>query len=323
MNPKYYSTQKPSGKSLLRHIKNGMRRYQGRSLGFLCLLVFVAVSSLHAQTFPDPPVLVSPPKGAVIQFPGPGKDTFFSWNPVTGATQYIINVILNRIPVVSLRTANTSIYIDLHLKETDSQATVSWSVLSVSGTIDSKTPATSQFTFNLEGTPQPTQIPSMTPTPLPPPVLYQPEDKEEISALGQFLVLFDWSDVTGASGYRLTVYKDNEELLNRVIAGSKQVEQFQQQIFAVLQWDVRTIDALGNIGYPGLRHAFSIGKDSLPTPTPMPIDLDIDRNQKIDVLDVYQFAARFATNDPKVDLNYSGLNNAADLLMFLELYRTR
>lgn len=268
------------------------------------------------------PTLLSPAKDSIVRFPGTGELIYFSWSPVENAKEYLINVVVGTMPKASTRTPDTSIYLDLGLKSTDIGATVSWSVTSASGTVLSKA-SIAKFTFGVDGTPQPTPIPSMTPTPLPPPVLYYPENNGSLSTLDQLVVPFDWSDVTGASAYRLTVYRDNEEYLNRVVSESDSIEQFHQQIFTVLQWDVKTIDAFGNAGYPGVRYSFSIGKDVLPTPTPLPLSGDIDANGKIDILDLYQFARRYATNDPKTDLDRSGIATQTDLLKFLELFVER
>ncbi|MGC9329663.1 MAG: GC-type dockerin domain-anchored protein [Candidatus Hinthialibacter sp.] len=270
----------------------------------------------RTQTLPDPPVILTPPENAVIQFPGAGQMIFFSWAPVEGATSYRINVAVNNFPSAMETTSETEIYLDLSLKPTHIDAAVSWSVLSVSGT-EASDPAFSKFTFGIEGTPAPTPTPTPTPTPLPAPAMFIPEDGEAFSALDQ-IVLFDWSDVPSAYAYQLTVYKNNEVFLNRVVLESTRLEQFQQQIFTVFQWDVQTVDETGNPGQKSLRRSFSIGEDYLPTPTPYPTSPDIDQNGILNAADLYQFAKRFATNDPKTDFDHSGLINHNDVLRFLE-----
>ena len=243
----------------------------------------------------------------------------FSWNPVEGAGEYILIVRVNITPLAPIRTTESSTYLNLNLKSTDVGAKVSWSVSAASGTVVSS-PSIAQFTFAAEGTPIPTPIPIATATPLPPPQLINPTNGESVEWSSNQLVPFDWTDVSGAAAYRLSIYRNNEIFKSRTIAESDYTEQFQQMVFAVLQWDVRTIDSFGNIGNPSYRNAFSIGQDILPTPTPMPIDPDIDGNGILNILDVYQFSSRFATNDPKTDLDYNGLNSHSDLLMFIELF---
>ncbi|MBN2329187.1 MAG: hypothetical protein JXR73_18755 [Candidatus Omnitrophica bacterium] len=288
-------------------------------IGFLLLFCHPVMG--QTRTFPDPPVILTPPNNSTVQFPGAGEEMYFSWEPVERATGYIINVIVNKFPAATERTSETEIYLDLSLTSNHLGAAVSWSVLSVSGTTTSTQPAFSNFTFGIEGTPVPTPPPSPTPTPLPAPTLIIPEDGESVSALDQ-IVLFDWSDVTAASAYKLTVYKDNGVFLNRVVSDSNRLEQFQQQIFSIFQWDVRTIDKAGNLGRQSPRRWFSVGADYLPTPTPYPTDPDIDGNGRLNAADLYQFAERYATNDPKTDFDHSGLIDQNDVLLFLEDFIT-
>lgn len=326
MNTNYLYTHKPN--SPLFHIKD--KTWFFVSIASLVTLFFCSSAICQTSTpTPTPappslpaPTLVFPPKDATIQFPGESGLVYFSWEPVENVTEYMINVTVKSIPkIYNTKLKETSVYLNLSLKSTDIGATVSWSVVSVSGTVLSKA-SISKFILVPEGTPIPTPIPSVTPTPLPPPILYIPEDHANFSALDQE-VLFSWSDVTGASSYKLSVYKDNDLFYNWIVKNPPWPFQFQQQTYVVLQWEVQTIDALGHIGYRAPRRSFSIGGDYLPTPTPLPLTADIDNNGEIDVLDLYQFANRYATNDPKTDLDQTGVTTSADLLHFLELFVER
>ncbi len=274
----------------------------------------------QTRVFPESPVLTYPSAGADLQFPAPGTKIPFSWEAVEGATGYSVTVSKNHFPVAIVSTEGTNIEIDLNLTIDDIGKLVYWSVNSISGNVISTQPSISSFSFSLDGTPIPNLDPSAKPVPLPAPSLIIPENGSNISAIEQLNIIFRWSEVSGASAYRLIVYKDNQPLIDNVVNSTQNIGHFQQPVFDILQWEVRSIDLNGISGLAGMRNYFTIGKGVLPTPTPSPIDADIDNNGKLDIRDIYQFASRFATNDPEVDMDNSGLNEKSDLLRFIEMF---
>ncbi len=268
-----------------------------------------------ARVFPQAPLLLYPPHNAVLLFPGAGAKIPFSWEPVTGALEYFLYIRVGNNLTKFFVSPSSSITLDLDLKDTDSNAAVSWSVLSVSGTVMSPTPEIAAFAFGPKGTP----VPGYEPAPLPAPVLILPENGKNFAPADQ-AVTFLWSAVTGAARYELTVYKDNEPYIQRSLTDTKKIESFQQQIYDVFQWDVRAVDQNGRYGLPNPRLYFTIGLNILPTPTPYPVNPDYDGNQKLTARDLYFYAQLYATNDPRADFNNSGLNDKDDLLRFLELF---
>ncbi|HOJ62321.1 MAG TPA: hypothetical protein PK878_18730 [bacterium] len=314
-NKQHHSQKRVVNLMILISFRFSGRWFPASLIGLVLLSWTAGFAHPDARVFPQAPLLVYPPQGAVLLFPGEGALIPFSWEPVEGALEYFLYIRVGNNLTKFFISPSSSIRLDLNLKETDSHAAVSWSVLSVSGTIMSPTPEISTFSFGPTGIP----VPGYEPEPLPAPVLILPENGKNFSPTDQ-AVTFLWSAVTGAARYELTVYKDNEPYIQRSLNDIKRVESFQQQIYDLFQWEVRAVDPTGRYGLPTFRHYFSIGQGILPTPTPYPVNPDYDGNQRLSAHDLYFYAELYATNDPRADYNNSGLNDKNDLLRFLELF---
>ncbi|RJP34238.1 MAG: hypothetical protein C4527_03030 [Candidatus Omnitrophota bacterium] len=295
-------------------------------LSFLLIFSLSVSINIYAQqrTFPQAPILLEPPNGALVRYPGTQVPIPFSWQDVQGADAYQILVSVDNRQAADFTTNATSAVLNLHLSILESQSTVKWSVRAFSGNQSGSYSDIYTFKFGFVGTPVPggpilpTPLPVATPSPLLSPKLLSPADKALINS---FTVAFDWETVTAAAGYRLTVYQDNEPFIQRNVTLSESVETIVWPNQEVFQWNVLTIGSNGEVSPPGMRYSFTIGMGFLPTPTAVPWDPDINRDGKIDALDLYWFAVSFGTNASLPDFDRSGLTGPQDLLYFLEVYQ--
>ncbi len=292
----------------------------------LVLVITLSPYPVFAQerVFPEAPVLLEPPNGALIRFPGLQTPIPFSWTAVQGADRYEINVVVNSRPAANLIISETSVLVNLGLSIRESQTTVNWSVRALSGNQEGNLSETYSFKFGFIGTPVPggpvlpTPLPQPTPTALRAPKLLSPEDGAIIES---FSIEFDWEDVSGAASYRFTVYQNNEPYIQKNSNDSTSFETISWPNQETFQWGVRSIGANGEISPSSLRYSFHLGIDFLPTPTPVPLDPDFNLNGRIDAEDLYLFASSFNTNAVNQDFDNSGITTAKDLIRFLELYR--
>ncbi len=296
---------------------------------WLIAIAFLSEPPVYSQTTIASPELLFPPNHAQFQFPGPQALIPFAWREVDQATLYQINVVVGNRPAAKTTTSATAIQLNLNLSARDSLATVHWSVRATTDSIFGPISPIFRFHFTqnqgtpIPGiTPQPTPLPTSTPTFLPPPKKLIPQDGAIISALeGLQGIEFKWQPVTGAASYNLTVYRDNQPVVQKTLQNPQYNEAFTFPIVKIYQWDVSAVDDLGHTGSMGKRFSFQVGSDIYPTPTPMPLTVDINGNGKVDAEDIYHYALRFATNDPKVDFNHTGVNEKNDLIQFINLYR--
>ncbi len=295
-------------------------------LGLGIYFLFVLHFNAQSRVYPEPPVLLTPVDGGLYQFPGVGGLIHFSWEPVSGAAAYEFNARVGLRPVAPVVTEDVSVQLDLRLKESDSEAVVSWSVRSIQNDVKADTVSIFSFTFGEKGvplpgvTPVPTAIPTAAPGPLPAPQLLSPEDGAMFGVLdGLRGIQFEWGEVTGAARYLFIVYQDNVPLYERQLQSTQSTERISTSLQDIFQWDARAIDSNETVGSAGPRFSFTVGSE-LPTPTPVPLNPDVNQDGAISAADLYYFAQIYRTNDPSGDFDNSGLIDQNDLLRFVDLY---
>ncbi|MGI6457548.1 MAG: hypothetical protein ACOX5R_18285 [bacterium] len=295
------------------------------------------------KVFPEGPILVFPPKGAQLQINEDQPTLLFTWEPVSNANYYQIVVGVG-IAVIGQGTSEaTSTSLQLDTTAIPPGSTISWTVRALQRTnppLNDRQGAFSEpNTFTLIQQTTNTPIPSQnTPTPslnLIPPQLEAPDWNAQFTFEEAAIppgIEFRWRDVTSAARYQVTIYPPKRSydqtaenqyapIQEFVITNTTQ-RQFTNPIQEVYQWEVRSIDVLGNTSHPSERRSFTIGTD-LPTPTPHPTTADLDNNSGITAEDVYHFAQRFRTNDLEADFNQNQITDPEDLLEFIHRYRNR
>ncbi len=282
------------------------------------LLVLLCYQSNAQVTVLDPPALVSPPNGTVLQNPNEPFDITLEWTTVSNAERYQVNYRVQNLPFPPQETSDTKFVITISPDEMADQIIVSWSVRSFAeGISPSLPPNPFSFTIGTTGTPLPDFLP--TPTPLPAPQLIDPDNGASLDA--SQAITFRWAALQSASSYEYQIYLDNQirfpggTVLNEislVLAGVPFVQK-------TYQWRVRALDSEGRTGLWSNRNWFQIDRIGavLPTPTPAPLSLDINKDGEINAGDLFLFADRYQTNHPAVDFNSNGRNDAGDLLFFI------
>lgn len=293
------------------------------AVSILLFAIALVGSTANAQiTVLDPPALVSPPNGTILQNPNEEFEIPLQWAPVAEAEYYQVSYTLRVgsqiFPYPPQNTTETTLNITINPADTEEVIIVSWSVRSFADGISPSLPPTPfSFTIGTTGTPLPDFLP--TPTPLPVPQLIHPENGALIDARQP--VSFQWSPQEDASSYEYQIYLDNQVR----IPGSSFVSEvnltldgipFVQKVY---QWRVRAIDDEGRTGYWSNRNWFQVNKIgfTLPTPTPAALSLDLNSDGEINAADLFIFATRYQTNAPSVDFNHNGRNDTGDLLFFI------
>lgn len=282
--------------------------------------VFSAAPAL-SQTIIDPPHLVSPPNGIILQYHGEDFAIDLKWDAVANAESYQVNYALNRIPNRA-ETQNTHFTLTFPASSFTAPTSIVWSVQTkIGGKLSAPS---SIYSFSIEankGTPLPEFLP--TPTPLPAPDLLAPLNGTIISEeqLGQE-ISFEWTPVTGAASYDLIIYDENKPFLarnaaqNEILIRLGGVDPLQK----IYQWQVRTLDEDGRQGAWSPRSWFQIGTGVFPTPTPAPRSYDLNGDGAVAKEDLFLLATRYQLNDPSADYNNNGLIDGDDVIRFLSGY---
>lgn len=283
------------------------------------MLSSIGLTSSAQVTVLDPPALISPPNGTILQNLTQEFEIPLQWTTVAGATSYRVNYRRSDNPIPQFITTNeTKTNLSFSLENLQGTITIQWAVQSLAdGILPSAPPTAFSFTIGTTGTPLPDFLP--TPTPLPAPQLLEPKNGAAVDA--SQTVDFRWAALEKASTYEYQIYLDNqirfpgETVLNEitlVLAGVPFVQK-------VYQWRVRALDDEGRTGIWSDRNWFHINKIGavLPTPTPSALTLDLNYDGEVSATDLFLFASRYQTNDPTVDFNGNGRNDAGDLLFFV------
>ncbi|MDP8244205.1 MAG: hypothetical protein P9L94_09010 [Candidatus Hinthialibacter antarcticus] len=298
------------------------RRNQFQFLFFVLLFVFMfgGLTSNAQTAVLDPPTLVSPPNGTILQNPNEAFEIPLQWTAVTGATSYRVNYrsSSDQFPKF-ITTPETRTILTFSVEDLQGTTIIQWAVQSLADGFPPSAPPTAfSFTIGTTGTPLPDFLP--TPTPLPAPQLIDPANGAALDA--SQAINFRWSALEEASSYEYQIYLDNQirlpggTVLNEVslvLAGVPFVQK-------TYQWRVRALDDEGRTGYWSNRNWFLIdrqGSVPFPTPTPSALSLDLNNDGEVNAGDLFLFATRYQTNDPSVDFNHNGKNDAGDLLFFV------
>lgn len=274
----------------------------------------------------DQPILLFPPNGAEFQTPG---SITFIWNKVPGAESYVIAVSLG----TEIRAQHTvpgelnSKIIVFNFTQEDYGKTFTWTVKAIQGEIATVSNPYSFRPLQSNPSPTPARTPAGTPTPftpptptstpnLPAPELLTPLDGEIIDESQALIgIRFSWKNVTGASGYRLRIYEDNDFLILRDTTETEITYSIDKPVKQIYEWDVHAI-GFNTSGASSERRSFVVGTEFYPTPTVAPIIADLDQSNSITAQDVYRFAARYRSK-----VEHPNFNDPTDLLIFMERFK--
>jgi alpha-tubulin suppressor-like RCC1 family protein len=185
-------------------------------LNILVLLRCLLAGTILGQTLPAP-VLVTPPNNAVDVSPRP----VFEWTKVSGASSYDLEILIGNDLYTNATRLTTNRFNDVVLPE---EQTCSWRVSSGSAKYPGQW--SEYWTFR-------------TKPPIPPPVLWAPEDGATYTG---FDVTLKWFEVTGATQYAWEVHAGNLLVLSNTTAATQVAIALPSH--GTYQWQVRAFASL-------------------------------------------------------------------------------
>ena len=296
---------------------------------FTFISFFTLSAGAVAVYFPATPELIFPADKSTIQIETIDSPVIFRWDTVLDSDDYLVSVQIEGQPLPATHiTTETTCPFTFSITKDKLPVQITWGVLPrKNGRPPHALMPEESRTFTLklyEIFPTATPVPQMTPTPapvlLPAPVLFFPKNGDKLDLNDFYNTQFEWSEISGAASYKLTVYDKNEPNEIYVPVTRNPFPFSFPNVRTVYQWTVQAIDEKGNSGLAPNRFSFITGDGLLPTPTPMNLQADMNQDQKNNALDLFLYALSFDTNDPSVDFNNSGINEREDLLLFIKKY---